>query len=81
MSDSLHNNSMTEDRHLVLDDRHEMLNIYKAKCCQCRYFEEYDLFCRAFPAGIPDEYLSGDKIHDQIDERQVGNSILRKRCD
>ncbi len=78
MSDNLYDTPTSNNKYLVLDDRHEVLNVYKSKCCQCRYYEEDELFCRPFPAGIPDEYLSGDKIHDQIDERQVGDTVFRR---
>jgi hypothetical protein len=63
MCNRIYKSREEKDRNFILDDRHELLNIYKSKCSKCKYFEEWDYFCISFPNGIPDEYLSGDKIH------------------
>ena len=65
-----------KDENTTIDDRHELLNIYKSKCCRCKFFQEWDFFCLAFPDGIPDEYLSGEKVHDKIDKDQVGDTMF-----
>jgi hypothetical protein len=63
----------------IIDDRHEIFNIYKSKCGMCKHFQEWDYFCAAFPDGIPDEYLSADKVHDKIDKGQVGDTVFTEQ--
>jgi hypothetical protein len=76
MTQRIYNNKEEKDKNTTLDDRHELLNLYKSKCCNCKYFQEWDFFCFAFPNGIPDEYLSGDKSHTKIDKDQVGDVVF-----
>jgi hypothetical protein len=79
MSNRLYKNKEEKDKNIILDDRHEWLNIYKSKCHKCKYFEEWDFFCQAFPNGIPDKYLSGDKFHTQNDKDQVGETVFTEQ--
>lgn len=58
----IYKNKEERDKNRTLDDRHEILNEYASKCCNCRHFQEWDLFCLAFPNGIPDKYLSGESV-------------------
>jgi hypothetical protein len=73
MTKRLYKNEEEKDKHMILDDRHELLNLYVSKCCRCKHFKEWDYFCAAFPGGIPDEYLSGEKMHDNPVDGQVGD--------
>jgi hypothetical protein len=76
MCNRIYKSKEEKNKNFILDDRHELLSIYKSKCCKCKYFEEWDYFCLSFPNGIPDEYLSGDKIHAKKDKNQVGDAVF-----
>jgi hypothetical protein len=60
----------------VLDDRHEWVDRFRSKCYKCKYFEEWDYFCAAFPEGIPFKYLNAEKHHTAIDDRQTGELVF-----
>ncbi|MDR2118770.1 MAG: hypothetical protein LBP25_04490 [Tannerellaceae bacterium] len=79
MAKRIHTSKEEKDENRTLDDRHELLNIYESKCCRCEHFQEWDFFCAAFPGGIPDEYLSGKKVHNKIDKNQVGNAVFTEQ--
>jgi hypothetical protein len=79
MSNRIYKNKKEKNNNFIIDDRHELLNIYKSKCLNCKYFEEWDFYCQAFPKGIPDEYLSGDKFHTENDKDQVGDTVFIER--
>lgn len=62
---------MSEREAYILDDRHEVFNIYKSLCASCRHYNgEYA--CSAFPAGIPEKFLAGDELHKSIIKDQEG---------
>ena len=62
---------MSEREAYVLDDRHEVFNIYKSLCASCRHYNgEYA--CAAFPDGIPERFLTGEESHKAIIETRVG---------
>ena len=61
MTERLYKSKADKDKCLILDDRHQLHAIYSSKCTNCKHFEDWDYFCSAFPDGIPDEYLSGEK--------------------
>lgn len=42
----------------------------KSACLRCEWFDEKFGECASFRDGIPEEYLSGEKVHDKDDERQ-----------
>lgn len=72
MAERIYKNKKESQEYLILDDRHELLDIYRSKCCQCVHFKKWDFFCAAFPDGIPDKYLSGESDHTKIDPTQTG---------
>lgn len=64
--------------HNVLDDRHEILNIYGSQCARCKHFMENDYFCLAYPEGIPDELLDGTDKHNSVRSDQKGNTLFEE---
>jgi hypothetical protein len=52
---------------------------YASKCTFCKYFNGVELICSAFPKIIPDEYLTGDAIHNKVDKKQVGDAVFTER--
>ncbi|MFJ1490510.1 hypothetical protein [Capnocytophaga canis] len=72
----LYKNKKEKDNAFYLDDRHELFSVYRSKCAFCKYFNKHDYYCKAFPNGIPDEYLSGESVHNKVDSRQVGESVF-----
>lgn len=41
--------------------------------------EKYQRYvCKAFPKGIPDEFVSGEKIHTEVIKGQKGNYTYEK---
>jgi hypothetical protein len=46
------------------------------KCAFCKW--RTDLRCDAFPKQIPIDILSGETIHNKIDQRQKGKNIFKK---
>ncbi|MDL2297440.1 hypothetical protein LJC68_09100 [Bacteroidales bacterium OttesenSCG-928-B11] len=65
---------MEKEEYFVLDDKHEKYPPYSSQCWFCKHFGNFE--CPAFPDGIPDKYLSGKRIHDEIDENQVGYTVF-----
>ena len=63
----------------VIDDRHEIFNIYGSQCSKCKHFEEWDYFCPAYQNGIPDELLSGVQKHNKIRIDQDGSTIFEPK--
>lgn len=64
----------------VLDDRHEIFNMYGkhlSQCSTCKHFNQYSFSCKAFPwpTGIPDSILSGEKKHEKVIEGQKGKIV------
>lgn len=76
MAKRLYKNNEDKDTNNILDDRHELLNMYKSKCCNCRHFQKWDFFCEAFPDGVPDKYLSGEDAHTQVVSGQTGSTVF-----
>lgn len=76
MAERFYKNKKEYDDASILDDREFLLNRLLSKCVNCKHFKEWDFFCEAFPNGIPDEYLSGEKEHTTKDSRQVGNTVF-----
>ena len=64
------------DRGKSLDDRHEILNVYRSQCAQCKHFKRDDYYCPAYPDGIPDELLEGDATHDKRRTDQTGDTLF-----
>lgn len=62
----------------ILNDRHQIHEIYKSLCTTCVYFDSFNYRCEAFPKGIPDKYLTGEAEHLQIDPEQVGETVYQK---
>ena len=61
------------DRGKSLDDRHEILNVYRSQCAHCK---RDDYYCPAYPDGIPDELLEGDATHDKRRTDQTGDTLF-----
>lgn len=59
----------------TLDDRHEVFNMYKSLCANCRHYDG-EFGCSAFPNGIPEHFLTGDKRHTTITENQTGDDVF-----
>jgi hypothetical protein len=56
----------------ILDDRHEVFNIYKSQCSFCKhYLGNYT--CPAFPDELPDNLMTGESTHNTIIKGQKGN--------
>ena len=59
-------------------------NLPRAKQCQmCKHSLGYsekvnDLVCKAFPLGIPEEYLWEDEKHNKVHPEQEGQFIFEK---
>lgn len=66
----------------VLDDRHQIFNLYKSQCATCHHYDWDNYSCQAFPDGIPDAILRGDKQHNSVVTGQIGAFIYihRKDC-
>lgn len=54
----------------ALDDRHEIYQPYSSQCGNCKLFNIDGYCCPAFPDGIPDKLLTGERKHDSIVEGQ-----------
>ena len=60
----------------ILDDRHELLNLYLSQCARCKHFDNYT--CAAFPDGIPEKLLTGEQKHDKIIPGQTGSTVFEE---
>jgi hypothetical protein len=76
MTKRIYKNKEERNENRVFDDRHELLNLYASKCCNCKHFQKWDFFCAAFPDGIPDKYLSAEMAHVQVDSDQIGETVF-----
>jgi len=68
---------MNENK-VILDDRHEVFNLYKSQCANCVHYKD-DYSCPAFPEGIPFDILDGSKTHDLKRSGQIGNLTFTER--
>lgn len=50
----------------------------REQCVNCKHLRELSGGCRAFPAGIPYEIASGQKIHDKVIKGQTGEYVFEK---
>jgi len=75
MAERIYKNRSEYESGLTLDDREFLLDRLRSKCMTCRHFRQWDFFCKAFPNGIPDEYLSAEAQHTTKDVRQVGDTV------
>lgn len=62
----------------ILDDRHEILNIYVSQCPHCKHFMEDDYYCPAYPDGIPDALLEGTEKHNSRRSDQIGDTLFEE---
>ena len=60
----------------LLDDRHQIFNIYGSQCGKCKYLQRIELSCEAFPEGIPDKLLEGKSTHNKPIKGQTGNFVF-----
>lgn len=63
----------------ILNDKHEVLNLYSSQCAICKHFKEDSYSCAAFPEGIPDEILDGSKKHNSVLPSQKGTIVFSKK--
>lgn len=61
---------------LMIDDRHELLNLYKSQCARCKHLNHYA--CKAFPVEIPRSLLSGEMNHDEVLPDQAGETTFEE---
>lgn len=59
----------------VLDDRHEVFNMYRSQCATCRHYDRDNYSCRAFPDGILEPILEGKTRHDTVIPGQAGDTV------
>ena len=45
------------------------------QCVTCKWKDEYDLICSAYPFGIPTDIIENRVLHDEVLEDQIGDSI------
>lgn len=74
MAERIYKNRSEYESGLTLDDRRRVYSLH-CDCDTCKHFCEWDLFCAAFPNGIPDEYLYEGNPHREVDVRQVGSTV------
>lgn len=50
---------------------------------QCQNCAHYwgDLNCRAYPDGIPQDFLNGQKSHDKVEDDQEGEDVFKPGVD
>lgn len=63
-------------KNFELDKGFDTYSPYKSKCSRCLHFDVTDFTCLAYPDGIPGNYLSGEAIHDKVDEGQKGDYVF-----
>ncbi|MCL2074156.1 MAG: hypothetical protein FWH18_09555 [Marinilabiliaceae bacterium] len=51
----------------------------KSDCLECKHFRKWDYFCKAYPKGIPEVLLSGEKQHREARADQKGTTIFEKK--
>ena len=65
---------------LVLDDRGLRVDTFsEISCYNCKYFREWDFFCKAYPKGIPDELLYGEEAHREVRNDQRGTTVFEQK--
>lgn len=57
-------------------DGFETYSPYKSKCAECIHFNVLDYNCKAFPSGIPEQFLSGKDKHDKVISSQIGTTVF-----
>lgn len=67
---------MKANRLNIINDRHELMNVYSSQCTFCKHFKEDEYSCVAFPAGIPDGLLSGEAKHNRLLKGQTGETVF-----
>jgi hypothetical protein len=68
-------------KNTVLDDRHQVFDVYSSPCSICKHFQRDDFYCPAYPEGIPDSLLSGKEQHNQVRKDQKGTTIFEEDPD
>lgn len=46
------------------------------QCMECKWKNEFDVICSAFPFGIPTDILQNRVLHDKVLEEQFGDFIF-----
>ena len=52
----------------------------QAMCTRCKWLDEEELICDAYPSGIPVEILRGVVIHNKVQDYQTGDFIFTRRA-
>jgi len=66
-----------ENKQMIMDgDGFDAYSPYKSECSQCKHFHVVDYNCKAFPKGIPSQYLDGSKTHNKVVSGQIGTTVL-----
>jgi len=68
--------NLYEMKEQIIDKGFEVFSPYKSKCSQCKHFLFAKLTCSAFPDGIPEKFLSGEKVHIKLEIGQSGSEIF-----
>lgn len=61
---------MVKKRWLHRIDGHSDYRPYMADCTTCKWFDNSNFVCDAYPDGIPDRILSGEVMHREVQPDQ-----------
>jgi hypothetical protein len=65
---------------VIVDERRRHITMFTEEACaDCKHFREWDLFCAAYPRGIPDELLDGSEKHKKIRKDQEGTKVFEPK--
>ncbi|MGL5912535.1 MAG: hypothetical protein ACRCZB_00095 [Bacteroidales bacterium] len=68
---------MKKDEDITIDGLSTYLSPYRSKCAKCTHFDKSSAcYCKAFPYGIPIDFLTGDKHHEKKEKSQKGDFIF-----
>lgn len=63
----------------LINDRHEIYQVYSSVCSKCIHFKLESFTCKAFPDEIPDKLLEGKIKHDKPLPEQNNNVIFKSK--
>lgn len=49
-----------------------------SQCIMCKWCNETEFICKAFPYGIPEEVMQNEIIHNEILPEQMGDYIYEE---
>ena len=59
----------------ILNDRHQVLNVYSSHCGNCVHLDNGQFTCPAYPEGVPNDLLEGKRPHYDIIKGQTGKTV------